>query len=290
VALGFNLVLRGRACEDALGVRLAAADDDPAGSGERYFFITPWRESTLVGTAYRRHVGDLDQLPQVDWRRLLTAVDAALPDLRLEEREVVRLHRGFVPLASTDDALESRDRVHDYAGEGLPGALSIASAKLTTARACAARAVARIAQYLGREKEGAETLRLPLHGGEEGWDALLEERSAGADPIGRRLAPKHGARVPALLRLFDDHPRWSEPVVAGRPLLRGELLHAIVEEAACHLDDLLLRRTDAGAEGCPPADELTAAAAVAGEALGWSDHRQLDEIDRVRRACAVPEI
>lgn len=289
MAVGFNVVLRGRACDDAIGVRLAAAEDDPAGGGERYFFITPWRESTLVGTAYRRHQGNLDPLPAVEWRRLLVAVDAALPDLGLGRREVVRLHRGYVPLSATGDGLESRDRVRDHAAQGLHGALSIVSSKLTTARACAARAVARIARHLGRDEMGAETLRLPLHGGEEGWDAFLEGRASKAHPVATRLAPAYGARLPALLRTFDRHPDWSEPVVAGLPLLRGELLHGVAEEAACHLDDLLLRRTDACAEGCPPPDLLTAAGDIVGEALAWSQSRRRDEIDRVRLACAVPE-
>ena len=59
------------------------------------------------------------------------------------------------------------------------------------------------------------------------------------------------------------------PLVAGRPQVGAEVIHAIREEMACTLADIVIRRTQIGSAGHPGAAIVEAAAAVAAEELGW---------------------
>jgi glycerol-3-phosphate dehydrogenase len=69
-------------------------------------------------------------------------------------------------------------------------------------------------------------------------------------------------------------------------VLRGEVIHAIREEMAETLADVVLRRTGMGSESCPSDAQLTAAAnCMAGE-LGWSEERTRQETLAVRETYA----
>lgn len=66
------------------------------------------------------------------------------------------------------------------------------------------------------------------------------------------------------------------PPASGEALLR----HAAQAEQVVHLDDAIMRRTAIGALGRPDSTLLARAAAVVGDALGWSESDRAREISR----------
>jgi glycerol-3-phosphate dehydrogenase len=73
------------------------------------------------------------------------------------------------------------------------------------------------------------------------------------------------------------------PLVPGRPIVGAEVIHAIRNESACTLDDIVIRRTELGAMGHPGVDMVRAMVAIAAEELGWDAPRQANEIAAVDR-------
>jgi glycerol-3-phosphate dehydrogenase len=63
----------------------------------------------------------------------------------------------------------------------------------------------------------------------------------------------------------------------------AEVIHAIRNESACTLDDIVIRRTELGAMEYPGRDMVNAMARVAAEELGWDAERQANEIAAVDR-------
>ena len=53
---------------------------------------------------------------------------------------------------------------------------------------------------------------------------------------------------------------WRMPLVPGRPNVGAEVIHAIRDEMACTLADIVIRRSELGAAGHPGADMVTAIA------------------------------
>ena len=95
----------------------------------------------------------------------------------------------------------------------------------------------------------------------------------------------NGTRYVEVLRHVE--PAGEDP--SELALLRAEVRHAVREEMAFTLADVVLRRSDLGAAGHPGADVLAAAARFAAEDLGWSRERTAEEIVAVERRYRIPD-
>jgi glycerol-3-phosphate dehydrogenase len=65
------------------------------------------------------------------------------------------------------------------------------------------------------------------------------------------------------------------------PVLEAEILYAVQQGSARRLGDAVLRRTPLGATGNPGRAALERAAAIMGQALGWSVELQASEVASV---------
>jgi len=100
----------------------------------------------------------------------------------------------------------------------------------------------------------------------------------------RRLKEVYGSRLGDVVRLCREEEGWAEPAAAGCPVLRCEVLHAVREEMAVNLSDVVLRRTDLGTAGCPPRSHLAAVAGIIGGELHWTEERRAREVEDLRKA------
>ena len=79
--------------------------------------------------------------------------------------------------------------------------------------------------------------------------------------------------------LVDRDRSLGEPIIAGRPEVWAEVVHAVEREMAARLADVLIRRLHLFYED--PAHGNTVSTAVAGrlaELLGWDNARREEEV------------
>src|SRR5262245_11207157 len=229
----------------AFGVR-SISPPDPGGSGGRYLFVVPWRESTMIGTFYRlSSLGETARGPSrkhlVD---MIADVRHAMPDFHLAESDVRLVHAGVLPLKGGGEpgdprTLAQRSRV--LVNPQLRGMFFVVGVKFTTARALAREAVDLALASLGRGVRCA-TAVTPL-----------------------------------------DHAR---PAPAGRTPGEADVVRMIREEMAMRLADVVMRRTAMGTEGCPPRADLATVARIMARELGWDETRVAAEVHSVRAAYA----
>jgi len=145
-----NLVLRRAiAREVAVGVR----------SGGRYLFAVPWRDRTILGTAYAPVATPAPDLAA----DFLAEAARAFPWAGLEAADVSLVHQGVVPGTGNGSGLVTRSRLIDHDHEhGVPGLLTVVAAKYTTARAVAEQAVDVIEERLERPHVASRTAVVPL--------------------------------------------------------------------------------------------------------------------------------
>jgi glycerol-3-phosphate dehydrogenase len=144
-----NLVLR-----RPLGVPLAVG----ARSRGRFLFVVPWRDRTIVGTSYEPATA-----PPSDPLAFLDEAASAFPWARIERSQLALVHEGLVPGGPGPGDFWTRSRVVDHAGEGgAAGLVSLLTAKYTTARAVAERAVDLAFERLGRPRAACRTATTPL--------------------------------------------------------------------------------------------------------------------------------
>lgn len=252
-AIGLNLMVGRRLAEVAVGLRSATeAVDDPVGGGSRYLFLAPQGETTLLGTWYAvSDEGDPRATLERGAAALLAEFNAICPSLRLSDTDVVRRQWGCLPLKA---GLE----------EGRPDALAERPRLID-------HATAGVRNLFSVEGVKYTTARRVA---EQAVDLVVGNLGL-ADP-GCRTAE---VALPTL-------PDGMSP--AGTRMKQKEILHAVRDEMAVTLADLIFRRTQLGT---PPGPERTAvaeAAHLAGQELGWDPARQSAEVDDVMRQARLP--
>lgn len=288
-----------------LGVRHAFA----AGGGRagRLFFVTPWRGCSLIGTSHAAYTGDADacSFTAADASAFLEEVRAALPGPELARTSVLWWHGGLLPAArgrarSRSVATARRGLLVDHARtEGRRGLLTVVGEKYTTARSLAERVVDRAFEHLGLAVRpcAVRTRRLPGAPEAVGPSELLtsaerDYRLAPTDAV-RELLESYGTRYPAVL-MTGSAPRAGRHGPDDAELYRRRCLHAIRDEMAVRLPDLVLRRFDLLVRGQLPDALLESTADLMARELHWTSsvrERELADVRvEIRRHRAMPDV
>ena len=219
------------------------------------------------------------------------------PSLGLTADDVVATWAGLRPLIAEAGKAPRDTSRHDEVWRSPEGLLSIVGGKLTTYRRMGERVMEHVGRELGRELgDGSgpprSRCRAPSWAAAD-FEAFREATAAalvarGVSPeAAERITWLYGAGAEELLRLGDADPAWLEPLAPGSAAVRGEVKLAVEQGMALTLADILDRRTalllfsdDHGLAAAP------AAAAIAGELLGWSDAEQDGQVDAYRRLAA----
>ena len=219
---------------------------------------------------------------------LLRSANAFFPQARLSPNDVVATWAGLRALLRPDGNLAPSQVSREHRiTESASGLLTIAGGKLTTHRAMAQELVDRVAARLraldGRPRAPRPpTHRLPLPGGEttdlEGLIKAAVERGA-SDATARHLVGTYGSEAAAVLNLVDKDRALGGRIVAGRPELWAEVVHAVEREMAVRLSDVLVRRLHLfykTRDQAVPASSAVADRLAA--ALGWDGARRAEEV------------
>ena len=206
-----NLVLR-----RPLGVPLAVG----ARSGGRFLFVVPWQGRSIVGTSY-----EPAQAPASDPLAFLDEAALAFPWARIERADLALVHEGLVPGDPGPGGPWTRSRVVDHARKGGLGLVSLRTAKYTTARAVAERAVDLALERLGRPRVACRTATTPLPKARP-LEGPLDERARAAvrDEMALSLAD-------AVLRRLDLGPGGAPPA-AELAVVSGAMARELGWDAA----------------------------------------------------------
>jgi glycerol-3-phosphate dehydrogenase len=261
--------------------------------GSSFLFVAPWRGSSLLGTAYSAYTGDPDQMKptRFDVHGLLEEFNRAYPAADLKEEDVSHVHAGLLPAADLDPRSGSVDLVrhhyiHDHQPDGAAGLLSVVGVKYTTARQVAQEVIDRVFHTWGKQGPASVSASKSLQGGEirrfdEFVQELIKEQPCGlSESCLQSLARNYGSDLPAVLAEID--PAWkSQGKDEALALARAEVRHAVKEEMAFTLEDVLLRRTELGTAAKPAAETISAAAAEMAVLFGWDEQKTHSEIEEV---------
>ncbi len=287
----FFVVPRRFASNYALAVPARTRDPDAILSREtRHLFVVPWREYTLVGVWHVVHRGapDAVSVSNTDIESFVDEINAGFPGLDLSADEVCMCNAGLVLFGrNTPDSVNlsygKRSRIIDHGKEhGVEGLLSLIGVRYTTARLEAARVVQLVLKRLGRVAPPSDTDRQPVWGGDmESFGRLCKQatdRYAGEldDRSLRALLHNHGSRYEDVLALRSQRPQW-QGLVRSSHTLRAEIVHAVREEMAMTLEDVVCRRTDLGTGGYPGDAALEDCVDVMAAESGWSRQRAEQE-------------
>lgn len=268
--------------------------------GGRHVFIIPWRGYSLIGTTYGPYGDALDEVraTREDIDEMIEDINSALTDGQpqatstppLTRADVVHAFAGIYPLI--DDVINTsvyqgtgKYQVIDHADtDNLAGLVSVFGAKFTTARLLAEKALDQITPRLGKTTRPCQTRTSRLSSGNiekiEVFTERLLKRYADILPavLIEHLVRNYGSDTQSVVDLIEANPALAEKVHDERDILAAEIVYATRHEMACHLDDVVFRRTGLGTLGNPGEAVLARCATLMGEELGWDQQRIEQEI------------
>ena len=247
LAEGFNTTAFAKAINIVVGRPIfgdTAVGVEGSGGARRLFFFVPWRGGTMIGTLYLPHAGPpgVCAVTTSDIEQMVGEVNRIHPAARLRPEEVRFAHVGLLPLEP-----------------GCNAQTAVEAGLLKRPRLIDAARELGIEGLIGVVGVKYTT---GMTVGARAVDLAAGKLGPGTTRPAGELLPEPGPTAP----LKD---------------LAAEILHAVREEMALSLADIVLRRTPLGTFGHPGRAALEACATIAGVELAWDAARRAREIDLV---------
>lgn len=251
-------------------------------------FVIPWKDRWIIGTTDTPYEGDYrDPIAiEADVAYLIDHANELLA-APITRDDVIGAYAGLRPLlqpgtkAGTASTKVSRE--HTVASPA-PGLTVIAGGKLTTYRVMAEDAVDFALGASKARKKPSRTKHTPLLGA-VGLDTIVAKRREIARIYGweawrvTRLINRYGTLLYDLLDLIGSEPDLGAELAGAPGYLRAEIVYAVTNEGALHLDDVLERRTRISFEyperGAAAVDEV---ADLVAAQLGWTPKQRAAEV------------
>lgn len=267
----------------ALAVPGWSKDSDAVVSrAARHLFAVPWRDCTLIGVWHRLfpEKPDTAQVEESEIDAWMAEMNASYPALRLTRGDVIYANCGLVPFgdgrtAAGELSFGKESRYIDHRTGGIEGLVSLIGIRYTTARGDSAKALDLLLQQMPGAPARAATDSIPLAGGDIADFKVLQaaaRREVDPSISSRTLEAwlrNHGTEYRSLARLAMT-PAQAQPL-AGSDTVAAEVTHAVQEEMAVRLDDVILRRTNLGSGSHPGEAAVAAVAHCMQDLLGWTD-------------------
>jgi glycerol-3-phosphate dehydrogenase len=255
----------------------------------RSTFVVPSGSLVYIGTTDTLFEGPPGEpgVSAADVRYLLDSV-AGTFSTAPGTADIIGVWSGVRPLLRADGKKPSEISRRDEIRIGPGPVVSIAGGKLTTYRRMAERVVQSVLELLRRQDcpgAGESALR-PLVGGSMADQARMRVAATdSAEPqLVDRLWATYGIAAAGILDEIRESPAGGAGIGGLAELSVAEVEHAVRQEMAIELDDVLRRRSRVGmfrtAETCAAAADV---AAIMGRALGWSASKIGRDVDAFRR-------
>ena len=300
------LVTRRRLHQDVgLACPIPSSDVDAViDRGGRHLFLLPWRGLTLVGVWHKVHDGSPDHVPvrREELDAFVQEANEAYPGLRLEPKDICEVLSGLVLFGSGAQKSKAhrfgkRSLLIDHEVEhNIQGLISLVGVRATVARRMAQRAVDLVYRKLTRPPADCHTERVPVHGGDftsfAGLLSAIRRDAPELELTGHTkaidLAHNYGSEYGPVVKHLRSDTSLAE-TVGNSSILRAEVAHAVRDEMAIRLEDVVFRRTDLATGRRPTNEELSVCARIMAQELDWNDERVEEEVARVGSAFELPE-
>ncbi len=256
----------------------------------RVIFVIPWRGYSLVGTT------DLDDPENPDKTHpteeeiqyLIEEASRVFPGAHWDRKGVVAAFAGLRPLAWDESGHASAvSREDNILREG--NLLTIVGGKLTTYHAMARKALRQTLDILGKKERVVISDKLPGTP-EKPWESFSNEvipqwisKYAINQSQAAHIAHLYGQRGEAVLSLLSKDPSLREPLHLVRPELSAQVIFAVQEEKAVHLEDVLLRRLEIGYSLQRWGEASEKASRLMAGLLKWDETTRQKELERYRQ-------
>jgi glycerol-3-phosphate dehydrogenase len=291
-AKAVNLIIPRKLSDFAFGLKDQSPPIDDYFQSNRFLFIVPWREATIIGTWYFVNSTSPDDvaLTEAEYLRCIGQIQRLIPDADVQEDEVCFVHSGLVPID-----LDDRNRKFEIKGQyslidhqrhgGPDGLISVLGVKYTTARNVAAKTADLVLKKVKHKLNKYDTGNKTLAGGEiKNIDKFIQEKKKNnyhklTDETITHLALNYGINSDDIEKLISNNSELGELIPGSDEAIKAELPYCLEKEFVHHLPDFILRRTGIGSVKKPEEEAINYCADFMSKERGWSESQKQSEIE-----------
>ena len=255
----------------------------------RPIFVIPWNGQLLVGTSEvaDANVPDNPQPSAQEIEYLYQSFARLFPRSGLTQADIRYDFAGIRPLpfapGKSSSSVTRRHILHDHAGEGAAGLISVIGGKLTTAASLARDVVRKLGVDVPEPVNvfASPAIEEDVESTVRQWARLVACKAKIPTGCAEAIAEWHGRHALAIAHAASLDERLREPLCPHSCHLVAEAVEAVAHESAVTLGDILLRRVPVALGACWSEECSREAAQKIGRALGWDQSRIYMELLRL---------
>jgi len=257
---------------------------------DQFYNVIPWRDRSLIGTEWFRYEGHPDHLEisRGQCLQLIENFNRIYPHAQLSLADVSFIYKGLVPGSGEDyfgtEPL-SKFRFLDYSQHGVKGLTRIVGVEFGSALHVAEAYLMRLFPRIKRRPlsdQGVIAGGLPAGLEEYREDLFKRWKERVSKNELERLFINYGNETEQVLVRAENSNGRATGRIDSRAIMFAEVRHALSEEMAVKLTDVVMRRTDLGSHQRPSEIELSDIADQMASVLQWSENRCVSELTECR--------
>jgi glycerol-3-phosphate dehydrogenase len=260
-------------------------------------FALNWGKYSLLGT---KHIpdGELPISEQV-LQDFLNEVNSGFPAAGLTLDDIVDVLWGYLPMEKPKSSSEEIKLVRDIQiidhekEDGILGLITVIGVRYTLARNIAQRAIDLVTNKLNRHVDPCQTRTKPVFGGDIPHidkflnDAYVNDAHGLDKTVIDPMVRAYGTEYLQVLNILREDQTFIEVLEGNQSVLKAEIVHAVREEMACTIGDVICRRTELAPIGPVDNNILTTCAEIMANELGWNHERTQKELHSFRNRTAI---
>jgi glycerol-3-phosphate dehydrogenase len=260
-------------------------------------FALNWGKYSLLGT---KHIPEGESpISERVLQVFLNEVNSGFPAAGLSFDDIVDVLWGYLPMEqskspSAEIKLVRDIQIIDHEKEdGVSGLITVIGVRYTLARNIAQQAIDLVTSKLNKHASPCQTQTKPVFGGDIPHidkfhnDAYANNTYGLDQAVIDQMVRAYGTEYPHVFNVLNEDQTYTEVLDGNQPVLKAEIVHAVREEMALKIGDVIYRRTELAPIG--PVDDhmlITCAEIMANE-LGWNHERIQQEVCECKNTKAM---
>jgi glycerol-3-phosphate dehydrogenase len=266
--------------------------------GGRHLFLVPWRDYLLIGVWHVVFNGPPEDIAvtKEELQVFIDEFNEAYPGLSISIDDILMINTGLTLFGDEKKqgidvmSFGKRSLIIDHRRKhNLEGLVTLIGVRATTARGMAEKVIRMILNRLGKKGSNSQSEKTPIYGGriDSFQDLLFQAKKYSPSGLSekhlRTLLHNYGSQYKEVLKYGNEDSTMLESV-GDTSVLKAEIVHAIREEMAETLADVVFRRTDLGTGEYPGDIEVKCCADIMGKEKRWNKNRFENEIHSIAKA------